>query len=176
MPKKIKILAISGSLRTNSSNTMLVKAISHLLPDSVDCSIYNGLGNLPLFDDNDITPNAVEDFREQILSADGVIICSPEYAFGISGALKNALEWTVSSGDFLEKPVAIITAALSGEKAHASLLQIFDALAAKIVDGGTLIIPFIRTKLSVEAEITDEPTLQEVKSVLNALISDIQHG
>jgi Predicted flavoprotein len=173
MPDKIKILAISGSIRENSSNSILVHAISSLLPDEVEYIIYNEIATIPLFDDNNVTPPAVANFRNQINAADGIIICSPEYAFGVSGVLKNALDWTVSSGDFLDKPVAIITAALSGEKAHDSLLQICDALAAKVIEGATLRIPFIRTKINLHGEITDDTTIEEIRQVLNVFLSNM---
>jgi len=174
MTKTIKILAISGSLRPNSSNTLLLQAIAKLVPSYVEFSIYEGLGNIPLFNDSDEAPTPVKDFRWHIASAAGVLLCSPEYAFGVSGVLKNALDWTVSSSEFLDKPVAVITAAVNGEKAHASLLNTFEALAAQVVDGGDLIIPFIRAKISKEGEITDHPTLLAVTSVFNSLIWSIQ--
>jgi NAD(P)H-dependent FMN reductase len=174
MSNKIKILAISGSLRPNSSNTLLVQAISKMVPDYVDFSIYENLESIPFFNDSDEAPGAVRDFRNKIAEANGVLVCSPEYAFGISGVLKNALDWTVSSSEFMDKPVAVITAAVNGEKAHAALLQVFEALSANVIEGGTLIIPFIRAKLNLDAEITDQSTLLSVSSVLNSLIGTIQ--
>lgn len=176
MPKTIKILAISGSLRPNSSNTLLVKAISKMVPDYVEFSIYENLDKISFFNDSDSAPESVKEFRKQIADANGVLVCSPEYAFGISGVLKNALDWTVSSSEFLDKPVAIITAAVNGEKAHAALLLVFEALSAKVTEEGTLIIPFIRAKLNLEGEITDQATSHSVSSVINALIWNIQNG
>src|SRR6266542_5353795 len=147
MSEKITILAISGSLRSNSSNTMLVKAIAQLVPEFVDYSIYS-LASLPLFDESDTPPASIADFRLRLAAADGVLLCSPEYAYGISGVLKNALDWTVSSGELYDKPVAVITAAINGEKAHAALLNVLDAVAANLQEEATLIIPFVRSKLS----------------------------
>ncbi|HEY4788920.1 MAG TPA: NADPH-dependent FMN reductase [Bacteroidales bacterium] len=176
MAKRIKIMAISGSLRSNSSNTMLVKAIEKLIPENIDYSIYEDLKSIPLFDESDNPPAAITKFREAIASADGVLICSPEYAYGISGVLKNAIDWTVSSGEFYDKPVAIITAAINGERAHAALLLIFEALSAQIDEAETLIIPFVRSKLNKDGEITDATTLTAIQAVINSFIHNIQHN
>ena len=97
-----------------------------MVPPFVDYLFYEGLGGIPPFaatpDDND-SPKTVVELRTMIKEADGVLICTPEYAFGVPGVLKNALDWTVSSGDLTNKPVALITASTGGDKAHASLLQ-----------------------------------------------------
>ncbi len=97
------IIAISGSLRTNSSNSKIIQTIAGLSTE-VDFIISNIIGDLPHFNpDNDKnkTPEIVKTWREQIKKADGVIICTPEYAFGVPGVLKNALDWLVSSGEFV---------------------------------------------------------------------------
>jgi len=114
----------------------------------------------------------VKDLRGQLQAADGVLICTPEYAYGMPGALKNALDWTVSTGEFYDKPIATISASPSstgGEKAHASLLLTLTALAAEIVEGGTLIIPFVRTKLNAAGDVSDPETALALRSVLDAL-------
>ena len=92
--------------------------------------LYDGLGNLPHFDDSKHPPETVTAFRTLLQVCDGVLICSPEYAFGVPGSLKNALDWTVSSGEFVHKPLALITAATGGDKAHAALLDTLCACAA----------------------------------------------
>ena len=72
--------------------------------------IFSGLAEIPAFDDSNPFPSAVDNFIYQVGEADAVLFCIPEYAFGVPGALKNALDWTVSSGDFYEKPVAVFNA------------------------------------------------------------------
>ena len=116
----------------------------------------------------------VQELRQLLASVQGVIICTPEYAFGVPGSLKNALDWTVSSGEFTNKPVAVITASLGGEKAHVALLQIFTALSSKIADGATLLIPFIRTKLNSKGEVSDPQTLESLHDVLKAFLKSIE--
>ena len=115
------ILAISGSLRAGSSNHAVLQYLGAMAPAGVNYSIYNGLADIPHFDpglDNDDPPAAVTIFRDVLAKTDGVIICIPEYAYGVPGTLKNALDWTLSSGSLSEKPVALITASTGGENAH----------------------------------------------------------
>src|SRR5579871_3597845 len=126
----ISILAISGSLRSNSSNNAVNNAAAELVYGDVNFIIYQGLGCLPHFNDSQDPAPEVLEFRKMLTEADGVLICSPEYAFGVPGVLKNALDWTVASGEFVNKPVALITAATGGTNAHASLLLTLTALSA----------------------------------------------
>ncbi|HEY5748499.1 MAG TPA: NAD(P)H-dependent oxidoreductase [Chryseolinea sp.] len=169
--KEIKILAIVGSLRATSSNHAVVKHLARLVPNDVDFQIYDGMGKLPLFDDSETTPPAVQDLRDQLKAADGVLICTPEYAFGVPGALKNALDWTVSSAELVNKPVALITASTGGEKAHAALLHILEALSARVAGDARLLISFIRAKLK-NGEVSDADTLRALTSVLAAIIRE----
>lgn len=176
----MRILAISGSLRASSTNTALVRATAALAPEDMEITIYDGLANLPHFSpdlDGDNSPAAVVSLRELLQAADGVIICTPEYAFGMPGVLKNALDWTVSSGEFAFKPVAAISAspyATGGERAHASLLLTLTAEAAEIVEGGTLIVPFVREKLNANGDVADPETAQALRAVLDALARAIK--
>jgi chromate reductase, NAD(P)H dehydrogenase (quinone) len=171
---KIKILAISGSLRANSSNAVILQHIEKLMPEGVEFFIYRGLSTLPHFDDAAEIPIAVGVWRKHLQEADAVLICSPEYAFGIPGSLKNALDWTVGSGELVNKPLALITASTGGEKAHAAWLQVFTALSANIPEGGSLLISYVRSKLNVAGEISDAATLEAVKAVIQNLLLLVQ--
>src|SRR5882724_5231713 len=125
---KIKILAISGSLSKNSSNATILRNIPSLVHENIDFIIAESIGALPHFNpelDTPAPPIAVENFRNQLRNTDAILICTPEYAFGVPGSLKNALDWTVSSGELNEKPVIAISASPmyeGGLKAMASLL------------------------------------------------------
>jgi len=175
MPKKtIKILAISGSLRPNSSNNIIIHYIAGLTPAHVQFHIFEGLGDIPAFNDSNDAPAPVSNFRHLLANADAIFICTPEYAFGVPGALKNALDWTVSSGELDGKPLAIVTAATGGEKAHAAFLLIFKALSCKIPEGGALLIPFVRSKFNAQGEVSDPLTREAIKSVLYSLIGFVE--
>ncbi len=171
----MRILALSGSLRASSTNSTLVRAIAALAPEGVEVIIYDGLGGLPHFTpdrDGDDPPASVGHLRGLLRWVDGVLICTPEYAFGVPGALKNALDWTVSSGEFDGKPVAAISASplyTGGEKAHASLLLTLTALGAHVPDEGTLIIPGVKAKLASNGDVTDPATVRALTSVLDGL-------
>jgi chromate reductase len=174
--KEINVFAISGSLRTNSSNTAILQAIAKLASPHINIKIFNGLGQLPHFNPDIDVDDAfvqVEDFRTQIKEADGVIICTPEYAKGVPGSLKNALDWIVSSGEFIDKPTAIISASpmtTGGDNAHSSLLLTLGMINANIVEGATLHIPHISMKLNAQGEVIDPPTLEALNLLLTALV------
>ncbi len=165
-----RILAISGSLRENSSTQHILRNLQLWTPPTVELIIYSGLAELPHFNDSMNPPATVEAWRRQLSEASAVLICTPEYAFGVPGSLKNALDWTVSSGDFVDKPVALITAATSGDKAHASLLLTLSALSAKLSEETNLLISFIRAKITAEGNIKDAETINALQAVLHALI------
>ncbi|WP_339206157.1 NADPH-dependent FMN reductase [Paenibacillus sp. FSL K6-3182] len=175
MNKEIKILAISGSLRQNSSNTSLMKAVIGLAPANMEFTIYGGLGDLPHFNpdmDIDEGPVPVRELRALLEETDGVLICTPEYGNGVPGVLKNALDWLVSTTAFMNKPTAVISASptpMGGDKAHASLLLTLKMINADIVEGGTLIIPHITLKLNKEGMITDSQLKQELITALQSL-------
>lgn len=181
----MKIIAISGSLRPNSSNTALLYVVAKLAPKDpkdLDLTIYKGLADLPHFTpelDGDTLPTSVRDWRAVLEKCDGVIISTPEYAYGMPGVLKNALDWIVSSGELVGKPVATISASpseLGGSKAHASLVLTLTALAANLVEGGSVTIPFIGKKLNASGELTDLNTVQSLKFLLDALVRVITPG
>jgi len=177
MKGKIKILGISGSLRSNSSATAILNVIAGLVPESVEFTIYSGLAEIPAFNDSDQIPESVAHFIKLLSDADGVFFCIPEYAFGVPGALKNALDWTVSSSTaFPGKPVALITAATGGDKAHAAFLLTLKAISSKIPEGATLLLSFIRSKLNEKNEVKDRTTLDSIKKVINSLIDEIEQA
>ncbi|PWU03372.1 MAG: flavoprotein [Bacteroidetes bacterium] len=169
----MKILIIPGSLRNGSSNHIILKAAASFIPHNFQKIWFDGLGGLPHFNDSESPPEQVVKFQKLIAEADGILICSPEYAFGVPGVLKNALDWTVGSGSFVDKPVALITAATGGEKAHASLLLTLSALSAIVPKDARLLISFVRSKINSQGEITDPETKQKIDTVIKALIEAI---
>jgi NAD(P)H-dependent FMN reductase len=174
--KKIKIVGISGSLRSASSASAVLQAVTGLVPDYVDFKIYTSIGEIPAFNDSNQIPSAVTEFINLITEADGVFFCIPEYAFGVPGALKNALDWTVSTTAFSGKPVALITAASQGEKAHAALLNTLTAIGTKMNEDSNLLISFIRSKLNEKNEIKDIATMEAVERVVNTFIRTMEEG
>ena len=168
---KKKILAICGSTRKTSSNLNLINSIIDLTLHRFEVSIFEGLDCIPHFNpdlDNDTPPEMVKDFRKQLKEADGILICTPEYAMGVPGTLKNAIDWTVSSCEFSHKPVALITASSLGENAHESLLKTLKIIESNITDQTQLVISYVKTKVSKDNTIIDSNTLAQVNSVMNS--------
>lgn len=166
-----KILAISGSTRASSTNLYLIQAIAQLASDTFTITTFEGLTAIPHFNpdlDNENSPQEITDFRNTLRAYDGILICTPEYAMGVPGTLKNAIDWTVSSMEFSHKPVALITASSMGQKGHRSLLETLNIIESKMTDETQLVIPFAKTKISGDAKITDEKTLQEVLKLIDA--------
>ena len=173
---KIKILGISGSIRKESSNIDLIHAIAEMFSDEANVILFQKIGGIPHFNpdlDNENPPNEVSEFRKQLQSVDGILICTPEYAMGVPGTLKNALDWTVSSMEFSRKPVALITASSSGIKAHQSLLETLKVIESDIPESSQLLISFVKTKIK-GGKIIDAYTLELVKKVVQSLINTIR--
>lgn len=172
MKDKLKILAISGSTRKVSSNLHLIHAIADLSRERFNIKIYEGLTSLPHFNpdiDNEGTvPSEVIAFRELLNAADGVLICTPEYAIGVPGTLKNAVDWTVSAMNFSQKPVALITASLSGAKGHESLLGTLRIIEARLTEHTQMFISGIKAKVNDQAVITDEVTKLQIQQLITA--------
>jgi NAD(P)H-dependent FMN reductase len=172
------ILAISGSLRNTSSNTNILKACAALAPSDIKITLYEGIDKFPFFSpeldtETSIPPAAVKNFRAQLKHADAVIFCTPEYAFGVPGVLKNALDWIVSSGELYDKPTAVISAsplATGGDKAHASLVQTLSVMSAVITADSKLIIPIVRTKMDAAGTITDKTLEESLVKVISSLV------
>ena len=165
-----KVIAISGSIRANSTNLNYIKAIIELSKNKFDVDIFDGLTELPHFNpdlDTASPPQKIIDFRAKLQAYDGILICTPEYAMGVPGTLKNAIDWTVSSMEFSEKPVALITASSVGQKGHASLLETLKIIEAKITEETQLLIPHAKTKISKDNKITNKETLLEITSLIN---------
>lgn len=163
------ILAICGSTRKTSSNLNLIHAIKELSKEEFNLSVFEGLADIPQFNpdlDNETAPSTVARFRQQLKEADGVLICTPEYAMGVPGALKNAIDWTVSSGEFSRKPVALITASSLGENGHESLMKTLRIIESNITDQTQLVISFVKTKVSRDNKITDPTTLAQVNELI----------
>ncbi|HSH64959.1 MAG TPA: NADPH-dependent FMN reductase [Bacteroidia bacterium] len=175
--KNNKVLTISGSTRQKSVNQHLIESITRLYSDQLEFIPYIHLSELPHFNvdlDTETPPVEVVDLRNQLKMAAAVLICTPEYAMGVPGSLKNLLDWTVSSSDFSGKPVAVITASTSGEKAHESLIGTLRIIEAKVDEQATLLISHAKAKVSSESKIIDEKTLEDVKKVMTALIRNLK--
>ncbi|HVG49691.1 MAG TPA: NADPH-dependent FMN reductase [Rubellimicrobium sp.] len=151
-------MAISGSLRAASSNSRLVEALAQVAPHGIDVRIYRGLRALPHFDldlDGETPPPEVAELRREVGAAKGLIICSPEYAHGVPGSLKNALDWLVPSLEFPGKPVALIATSAHARFAPAQLRETLATMSGDVIEAASITMP-LGPEVSTQ-DILDDP-------------------
>jgi chromate reductase len=171
----IRILGLSGSLRTRSSNTELLRAVASLAPSGVDVALFSGLDGLPYFNpDLDgqgvMPPQRIEDLRQRLRWADALLICSPEYAHGVPGVLKNALDWLVSVPDLLYKPVGLLNASPRAVHAQASLAETLRTMSMTLVPGASIAVPVMGRNLSAMTIAQDPELAAALRGALEALV------
>ena len=173
----MKLLALSGSLRAASTNTATLEALSVLAPPGVEIPLYRDLGALPLFnpDDDEIAPPpAVAALRALVGSAAGLIIAAPEYAHGVPGALKNALDWLVASDAFPGKPVAMINTAPRSFHAQSALRETLATMSARLIPEAFVALP-LTGKMVDAAEIAANPRFAAaLRAALDAFVEAIR--
>jgi chromate reductase len=173
----IEILAISGSLRAQSSNTSLLRLAAAVAPDDVHVALYDDLATLPHFnpdDDLDVPPPPVLDLRQRVGSVDGLLFCTPEYAHGLPGSLKNALDWLVASVELPGKPVASLNASPMATHAQASLLETLGVMSTRIVNEACVTIPVTRGDVDAEGHITSQEIARATRDALEAFARSIR--
>ena len=174
-----KVLAICGSTRAESANLAILHNLGKLLSHETEFEIYTELSVLPHYNpdlDKDKAPPIVELLRDKISNADGVIICTPEYVFSLPGAVKNAIEWCVSTTIFSEKPVALITASASGAVAHESLQLVMKTIYADVRKETQLLIQGAKGKVSREGEITDVINSEQLKKLADNFLTHLNEN
>lgn len=167
----MKILAISGSLRAASINSALLRAAIRLAPPHIEVTLFAGLGDLPLFNpDLELAlPAPVARLQAAVAAADALLIASPEYAHGVTGTIKNALDWLVSFEAFVNKPVALLNASPRAHHADAALRETLKTMSAVIVEAASISIPLLGAHLT-ETGMVESPSVSgAVKQSLAAL-------
>lgn len=156
--KPIELLAISGSLRSVSYNTAVLKAMQQIAPPYIRINLFEQMADLPLFnpDFEENLPPAVTQLKQQLGRADGLIIASPEYAHGISGVMKNALDWLVSGEEFVYKPIALINTSPRATHAQAALREVVTTMSGLIIERASVAVPLLGTHYSADDIIQDE--------------------
>ncbi len=133
--RPLTVLALSGSLRKASLNTAMLSMAAECAPPGLRVNLHRGLGDLPLFNpDLELhEPAAVLRLRTEITRANALLIASPEYAHGVSGVMKNALDWMVASGVFVDKPVVLWNASPRASLALAALRETLTVMSSRLV-------------------------------------------
>ncbi len=170
----MRLAALCGSLRRGSLNAALIDAVARMdLFEVVRVPTV-----LPPFtpDEADDAPPEVLAFRTELRSADAILIATPEYAMGIPGVLKNAIDWTVGSCEFAHKPTALITCTASGDIAHPAMIEVLRVLEAGLTDANMLLLPHNHARLRTDGTFIDAEAERQVRNLIEALSNQVATG
>ncbi|HUL91850.1 MAG TPA: NADPH-dependent FMN reductase [Burkholderiales bacterium] len=171
----MKVLAISGSLRAASINSALLRAAARLSPPEVEVRLFLTAGELPLFnpDLEAQLPPQVAMLHAEVSASDALLIASPEYAHGVTGTIKNALDWLVSFEPFAYKPVAVLNASPRAHHADMALRETLRTMCAVIVEEASISIPLLGAHLTEDGMVTNPTVSRAINSSLHALHSAV---
>ncbi len=166
----MRIFALCGSLRARSTNLTLLTAAQELARASLD--IYADLGGLPHYNadvEKAGLPQAVIALRKCVQDASVVVISSPEYARGVPGSLKNALDWLVGGPEFYAKPYALWSASDRAVNVDAALRLTLDTMSGRRVDAACMTLPLLGGQHTAEAILADPALRGAIEAALAAL-------
>lgn len=183
MTGDLQVLAVAGSLRAASINAAFCRAAARLagvhLQDRLQVQVFGGLGELPPFNPDLETdpPAAVRHWREQVDRADALLIASPEYAHGVSGVMKNALDWLVSFEGFVHKPVAVVNTSPRAHHACDALLETLRTMSATIVADASVTLPLLGSPCTTEEAMVHSPTVAPmITAAMSSLAAFLRRG
>lgn len=173
----MRILGISGSLRSGSYNTQALRACNVFVPEGSVLEIAT-LHDIPLYNADvqaEGFPENVVALSERVVAADAVLICSPEYNFSVPGVLKNVLDWLsrVDTKPLASKPTAIMgasTGRLGTARMQYHLRQILVSFDASLINKPEVMISGASTAFNEDGSFADERTVSVVQSLLQALV------
>ena len=173
----MKVLGISGSLRSDSHNSRLLRAAGALVPEGVELVQFDQLRDLPHYDQDAEAeaPQSVHDLRSAIADADAVLIVTPEYNSSLPGALKNALDWAsrpLATNALRNKPVAVMGASTNDYAAmwaRADAKRVLGRIGARVIEPEAG-IPQAATAFGDDGLPIDPDQLEALQEVLDALI------
>lgn len=169
----MRVVALCGSLRAQSSNKALLRAAAGVAPAGMQVIVYEAMGSLPHFSpdlDVEPAPPEVAELRDLLAGADGLLVSSPEYAHGIPGTLKNALDWLVSDPRVAGLPVVLLNAsAAGGDFAQAALVEVLRTMSLDVLVEGSQLKAFVPRKLSADAKQLDPTVARALRASLAAL-------
>ncbi len=180
----VNLLLVSGSLRAGSTNSAALRTAVALAGDGIHAVLYDGMGALPHFNPDDdaegATPTlAVAEMRAAVAAADALLICTPEYAGALPGALKNLLEWTIGDAGTYDKPVAWINVSgpaspSGGADAHDSLRKVLGYAHADIVDAACIRVPIERGMVGGDGLVADTDARAGIVDALEELARHVE--
>jgi len=176
----VRIVGVSGSLRESSFNTSLLRAASEAAPDGVELELWEGLAELPLYDeelDTDHVPAAVERLREAWGEADAILFATPEYNGSVPGGLKNAIDWASRprlDAALRHKTVAVVgasTGQFGAMWAQQDLKRILGIAGARVV-GTEIPVGRAHERFDSDGRLLDEELLEQLRLHLTTLAAE----
>jgi chromate reductase len=172
----VKVLALSGSLRKGSFNTLLLHAAKELAPAGMSVEIYD-LAPIPMYNDDVRVagyPPEVQHFRAAIAASDAVLFASPEYNYSVSGVLKNAIDWASRAPNmpFDGKTGAIVGAsagAIGTARSQRDLRWIMSGLNMYVVNLPHIYVGSAPQKFDAAGKLTDQASRDFIKQLLDNL-------
>lgn len=172
----MQLLGVCGSLRGSSTNSRLLEAAAHLLPDQVDLHLTTLVGRLPLFnpDVSVESSDVVTEWVQEMRGADGLIISTPEYARGYPGALKNALDWLVDTDAFVAKPFIMLSASSRSTIGRDTLITVVETMSGVHVLEASITVNLLGTQTDVASIINSSEHAPRIAAAIGQLVSVIQ--
>jgi chromate reductase len=174
----MRVLGISGSLRAASINSALLRTAVRLAPSEVTLTIFRGVGELPLFnpDLEARLPPQVSALYAAVAASDALLFASPEYAHGVTGTIKNTLDWLVSFEPFVNKHVAVLNASPRSRYADAALRETLKTMSAVIVEAASITIPLLGANLTENGMAEDPKVSSAIRRSLLSLHEAVVQG
>jgi NAD(P)H-dependent FMN reductase len=173
---RFRIVGINGSLRRVSINGAVIDAAVDLAPGDVVVEGYRGLADLPPFNpdiEDAAASEPVRSLRQTLAQADALVISSPEYAHGVPGVLKNALDWVVGSGELIDKPVAVFNASTRARHAWESLVETLTTMSAVVVREASITLPLDGRRPDAAALAADAAVADAIRTALASLAAAV---
>jgi chromate reductase len=171
----MNVLAIAGSLRATSINAAFCRALARLAPSALRVTVFTGMGDIPLFnpDLEPDPPRGAVALREAVRAADALLIASPEYAHGISGVMKNALDWLVSDLGTVHKPAALINTSPRAQHAYQALREVCHTMSMVLIDDASITIPLLGVCTTEEAMMASDEVQRAAQRALSAITTHL---
>jgi len=180
----MRILALGGSLREASKNRALLDEAAAMVPPGteLDRGQLGVICSLPLFNqdilDREGLPSGVAELKNAVRDADGLLIATPEYNWGIPGFLKNAIDWASRPASdipyvFGDLPVALIGAGGGGgtRSAQNAWLSVFRFLRMRPWFGQSLYVAHAQERFDAHNRLTDEATREQLSAVVTGFVA-----
>jgi len=165
------VVAITGSLRAKSSNKSLLLAAQRVAPPALEITLYDRLADLPHFN-ADLDPSAlpaVAELAALMKRCDALIVSSPEYAFGVPGALKNAFDWLVGGDAFVYKPFVLLSASPRATTSRAAWIKTLTAMSGRMIEDASITLPLLGTDLDADAIVAHADHGRALRSAMRKL-------